>query len=106
MSKRTYDKQSDHDRSIENKAKEWADEGYSVEADLEGWNKPPIVDGNIPDIVAKKTGAMTRVCEIETDDTIETNEKKREILEKYANSIDASFWLYLAKEDGRCFFVR
>lgn len=52
LGKRTPETQSDHDKCVNNKANEWKNDGWTVKADLEGWDKPSEIGGFIPDIEA------------------------------------------------------
>ena len=102
---RSEQKQADHDRCIEKKAIEWKGDGYIVFADLEGWDKPVEIDGYVPDVIARKKG-VARICEIETDDTFESHRPQWETFKKYSEGIKGtSFWLFMARDDGRCKFV-
>lgn len=102
--KRTPEKQMDHDICVERKATEWINEGYIVEADLEGWAQPYEMEGYIPDIIARarKTNII-RVCEVETEETIETDREQWMAFKRYADRhAGVYFWLFVAMEGGRC----
>ena len=102
---RTEQKQLDHDKCVESKAIEWKNDGYIVFADLEGWDKPVEVEGYVPDILARKKG-VARICEVETEDTLEDHRPKWESFKKFAEGIKGtSFWLFLAKEGGKCKYI-
>lgn len=59
--------QSAHNRKVQRLSRELKKEGYSVRADIRGYQRPrPIGKSKVrPDIVAKKSGA-TRIVEVET----------------------------------------
>ena len=102
---RTVQKQRDHDKCVENKANEWKNDGYIVFADLEGWNKPVEVEGYVPDVIARKKG-VARICEVETEDTLEDHGPQWGAFKRFAEGIKGtSFWLFLAKEDGECQYI-
>lgn len=104
--KRTHDKQMNHDICVEKKATELKNEGYMVEADLEGWPKPPQIEGYIPDIFAhvRKTN-VTRICEVETEETINTDREQWMAFKRYADRyFGVYFWLFVATEGGRCVY--
>lgn len=104
MGKRTPERQSDHDKCVRNVATEWKNEGWSVKADLENWDTPSKIGDFIPDIEASKP-YITRICEVETEDTFETDREQWETFKKYCEEHSGfSFWLYIAKEGGKCSF--
>ena len=97
--------QLDHDKCVKKIATFWRDDGgYIVYADIEGWDKPGNVfetEGYIPDILARKHGTA-RICEVETEDTLESHRKQWEAFKRYAEKTSGtSFVLYLAKEGGK-----
>ena len=100
--KRKPERQSDHDKCVETIANRWKNDGYTVYADLPNWNKPPEVGGYIPDVFAKKDTTV-RVCEVETEDTMEQHKPQWETFEKQYGT---AFWLYLAEKGGTCKFVK
>ena len=103
---RTIEKQKLHDKCVEDKVKLWKKDGYIVFADIEGWNKPPEIEGYIPDVVARKHGTA-RICEIETEDTLEAHRPQLETFKRYADNLQgATFWLFIAQDDGKCKYVK
>lgn len=102
LMKRTPERQSDHDKCVETIANKWKSDGYTVEADLPNWNRPPEIGGYIPDIMARKDTA-TRVCEVETEETMEQHRPQWETFER---KYGASFWLYIAEKGGTCRFAK
>lgn len=102
---RSIQKQMDHDKCVEKKATEWKDDGYIVFADLKGWDKPAEIEGYVPDVIATKHG-VARICEVETDDTLESHRKQWGTFKKYAQGIKGtSFWLFLVTEKDKCKYV-
>jgi len=102
--KRTFEKQLDHDICVEKLATEWKNEGYIVEADLDGWSKPPEIMGYFPDIFAyERKSNITRVCEVETEETIETDRMQWMTFKRYADKFAGiHFWLFVAMNGGGC----
>ena len=87
MSKRSPRQQSKHDRAVENTAKYYEAQGYRVQADIAGYEKPKTIDGRRPDVVAKGEGE-TVIVEVETRDTVETDKSQRETFKEYADAHD------------------
>ena len=58
---------SKHDKKVEEIANELTKQGYTVQADIPGYETPSGIGQNrrIPDIVAKKTSS-TKIIEVET----------------------------------------
>jgi hypothetical protein len=103
LGKRTPERQNDHDKCVKAIATKWKDEGWSVKADLEGWEKPSEIGGYIPDIEALKS--ITRICEVETEETLESDKDQWETFKDYCDEHSGySFWLYIAEEGGKCRF--
>jgi len=71
MVRRPAQTQSLHDRMVLARARGLLSEGYEVRADVNGYNRPPTVNGHVPDIYARKVGS-TVIAEAETCDTIES----------------------------------
>ncbi|MDO8740315.1 MAG: hypothetical protein Q7J54_01930 [Candidatus Woesearchaeota archaeon] len=85
MARRTPEKQSKHDRKVEAEAVIFRNQGYSVWADLAGWSKPDIINGHIPDVIARKWG-WEKVVEVETEESVEQDKEQIAAFERYANS--------------------
>lgn len=66
---RTLVNQTVHDRMVQNLATHYFTQGYTVYADLLGYQSPPKVQGFIPDIYAVK-GASKIIAEAETCETV------------------------------------
>lgn len=97
MAKRTPEMQSIHDEVVEQIATVWKNEGWEVKADLKGWIKPNKIDGYVPDIEATKT--IRRICEVETEETLQTDEAQQRAFEKYCNENIAFYYLFLADKN-------
>ena len=98
MGKRIPEKQSVHDTVVKKIAEAWKNDGWNVKADLKGWDLPSQIENYIPDIEADKT--ITRICEVETEETLETDKEQQETFENYCKQKGYFYYLYLAKDDG------
>lgn len=85
MPKRTPQQQSKHDRKVIEIALKLKFEGWSVQADIPGFERPEPIgkDKFVPDIRATKAGAV-RIVEVETPDTMEKNAKQHEAFRRSA----------------------
>ncbi len=70
-SERTPTSQSKHDQEVKRLAIKYQNEGYKVEADLKGFQRPEMVGGFIPDIKVKK-GGQEIIIEVETFDSVDS----------------------------------
>jgi hypothetical protein len=59
--------------------------GWSVQADIRGFKRPPVMNHARPDIVAKK-GTRTRIIEVETPDTRFRDRPQHRKLREYARN--------------------
>jgi hypothetical protein len=95
-----------HDRCIQRLAQGLSLEGWSIEAHVGGWPKPPYINDFIPDIRARK-GEDTRIIEVETEDTLNVDIAQHHAFQRYAaGSPGTTFLLYLAREDGTSRLIR
>jgi hypothetical protein len=87
---------------INKKAKDWEHEGFEVKANIGGWDRPPMIEGLIPDLRGKR-GDDIRIGCIESDDEIENSIGKWEKLVAYSRqNKNVSFRLYSVNRDGVC----
>jgi len=72
MAKRSKKRQEKHDAVVRREANRLRREGWNVQADIPGYEKPDSIgkENKIPDIRATKSGAE-RIIEVETPDTVE-----------------------------------
>jgi arginine/ornithine N-succinyltransferase beta subunit len=98
---RTFERQQLHDKCIENVAKNLNNEGFTVEADIENWNRPPAINGYIPDIRAVRDG-LIRIYEVETVQTLDEDVEQQRTFQKYSDEEEVFFFLYLANNIGEC----
>jgi len=95
-----------HDRCIQRLAQGLSLEGWSIEAHVDGWLKPPYIYDFIPDIRARK-GEATRIIEVETEDTLSVDVAQHRAFQRYAaENPGTKFLLYLAREDGTSRLIR
>jgi hypothetical protein len=73
-------------------------EKWEVNANLEGWKKPDKVGPYTPDVVAKKSGCLTRICQVATEDLFRVNEKEYWDIKKYCDEYDFQFYVI---KDGK-----
>jgi hypothetical protein len=88
-------------RCVDCKAEELDKQGYSVKANIGGWGKPPLIEGLIPDIRAKRgdrviIGKVVRANEL---GTVEDDFKK--FMDYARRNENTSFRVYLSSEDGK-----
>jgi len=97
MTKRTVRQQSKHDLAVECSAEYYEQEGYNVQADIEGYKSPKLINGKRPDIVATKKDDKV-IVEVETEDSLETDQKQLKVFKDYAGSHkNVRFWTKIAK---------
>jgi len=97
MPHRTKTGQKVHDGKVAEIARNLGRKGYSVRADLPGHPKPPALNGQVPDVLARK-GSKVLVQEIETRSTLNTDKKQQQALQRWADQHDAEFRVILAKK--------
>lgn len=68
---RNEESQTKHDQLVKELAREYLDKGFVVKADLDGYERPGMIRGYEPDIVAVQ-GDQTKIVEVETEDTLKT----------------------------------
>ncbi|MBU4226471.1 MAG: hypothetical protein KKC71_11720 [Chloroflexi bacterium] len=78
MAKRGKKDQEKHDAVVRREANKLKREGWNVEADIPGFDKPKPIgkDQKVPDIRAIKAGAE-KIIEVETPDTIEKDKDQQ-----------------------------
>ena len=87
----TEKSQSDHDKKVSALAEMYQKQGYTVQADVDGYISPGSICGYVPDIVARKKGSFERVIiEVETEDSIDSEhaESQREAFQCEADKDD------------------
>jgi hypothetical protein len=88
-------------KGIHQKAKAWENEGFKVEANIGGWDRPSLVEGLMPDIRGKKDDHI-RLGFVDFDDKQEENQKMMsKLLEKIKTNTNFSLRFYNISE-GEC----
>jgi len=94
------------DRCVQTLARGLSLEGWSIEAHVSGYLKPPYIDDHIPDIRARK-GDDTRIIVVETEDTLSANIAQHRAFQRHAGITPrTTFLLYVARADGTCRLIR
>ena len=77
MARRSSLNQSKHNRKIKSLARKYERAGWTVEADIPGYDRPDRIGKYIPDILARKRGAE-KIIEVETPRTLLTDKRQHE----------------------------
>ncbi len=91
MSKKKKPEES-HDTCVLDIAEKLKKDKWEVNANLEGWNKPSKVGEITPDVVAKKKGCLTKVCQVAPEEMFKKNSKEYIDLKKYCDEYDFQFY--------------
>jgi hypothetical protein len=93
---RTKSGQARHDKKVAHRLDYYKKLGATfIRADLPGKSKPPKIKGRIPDIYVRINGRLI-VEEIETQDTIKTDESQINLLKKGTRDMGGNFKVILA----------
>ena len=70
-----------HDQEVLRQARQYQREGYTVEADLNGWTKPDVVHEYLPDLIAWKGGTSPEriIVEVETSLWVNSDHTKSQV---------------------------
>ena len=71
MTSRSKHRQSAHDKKVESLAENLEKQGFSVQADIQGYDKPTTFGGMRPDVIGRK-GKERRLYEVETPDSVDS----------------------------------
>ena len=74
-------------------------QGYDVDADVDGYTQPSTINGYRPDVIAVKDG-KTKIIEIETPDSVDStrDKKQQNAFRKAADkNSDTSFQRYVTR---------
>lgn len=85
MANRTKRQQSKHDQAVEKTADYYRKLNFKVQADIQGFEKPDLINRKRPDVIAKK-GKETILVEVETKDSIKTDQTQIKTFQNYADS--------------------
>ena len=91
--------QDSHDVCVMAVAEELKRDNWTVKADLQGYEKPPMIGkGYLPDVQAEKKGCLTRICEVATPEMFEGDKEKYVELKNFCDEYD--FHMYVVDKDG------
>ena len=91
--------EKNHDACVLEIAQALKKDKWEVNANLEGWKKPEKVGPYVPDVVAKKQGCLTRICEVATPEMFEGDKNYYNELKSYCEEYDYHF--YIIGKDGK-----
>ena len=83
MVKRANRQQTKHDLGVRKSAEYYQKNGFKVQADLEGFQKPRLINNRRPDLIARK-GQKEVIVEVETRGSVLKDKKQQGIFESYA----------------------
>lgn len=85
MAKRDSQQQTKHNEKVRQIAQKLESEGWNIQVDLPGHDKPESIGKHkrIPDIRATKAGAE-RLIEVETPETMQSDKKQHETFRRRA----------------------
>jgi hypothetical protein len=86
--------------SVDAKAKELDRQRYNVKANIGGWNKPPSIEGYVPDFRAKR-GEQIIIGKVLKEEDFDENSLDFKAFLKYAEKNEnTSFRVYFTSRDG------
>jgi hypothetical protein len=89
-------------KGIHQKAKDWEDEDFKVKANIGGWDRPPQVEGLIPDLRGER-GEEVRIGIVGFEDQMESDLVKWGKFIAYAErNKNVSLRFYSIANDGKC----
>jgi hypothetical protein len=75
-------------------------QGYDVKANIDGWSRPPTIEGLVPDLRAKR-GDKVILGQVVREDDLPTAENDYRLFIDFAGKDEnTSFRVYLASDDG------
>ena len=98
MKKKKIEENS-HDACVREIADEMKRDKWEVKADLPGFEKPSKVGNLLPNLVAKKAGCMSRICEVATEDMFAGDKQRYIEVKNYCDEYDVHF--YVVDKDGK-----
>lgn len=88
-------------KCVECKADEFDRQGYAVKAIVDGWSKPPTIEGLVPDIRAKR-GNKIIIGKMLREGNLAAGEKEfRKFVDYAEKDENTSFRVYLTSKDGK-----
>ena len=88
MAKRSETTQSRHDEMVKRIAAGYLGQGWNVNADIRGYPQPKTLYGRRPDVIAQK-GNKTKVIEVETPKTYDSDKSQRAAFRKWTSQNDS-----------------
>jgi hypothetical protein len=88
-------------RCVDCKAEELDRQGYSVKANIGGWGNPPVIEGSIPDIRAKRGDKVIIGIVIVEEELGTVNADYKKLIDYADRNENTSFRVYMASEDGK-----
>ena len=85
MTKRSKRQQTKHDQAVQKSAEYYEKQGYDVQADISGYEKPETINNRRPDVIAKK-GVDEVILEVETKDSVGKDKAQQKAFEDYADA--------------------
>lgn len=77
---------------MQDNAEYYERQGYKVQADILGYDKPRTIGGRRPDVIARNN-QETVIVEVETKDTLEKDQAQQETFREYAETHkNVRFW--------------
>jgi len=70
--------QTDHDKRVESLAENLIRQGFTVQADLKGYDQPSTFNGMRPDVIGRKPGGERVIYEVETKDSVNKPQADRQ----------------------------
>jgi hypothetical protein len=74
-------------------------DNWEVQANAEGFSKPEKVGPMTPDVIAKKPGCLTQICQVATEDMFKGNQRDYQDFKNYCAEYD--FHFYILKDGKR-----
>ena len=99
MVKKKVEEQGNHDACLREVADEMKKDKWEVKADLPGFEKPNKIGEFLPDIVAKKKGCLSRICEVVTEEMFEGDKQRYIEVKNYCDEYD--FHMYVVDKGGK-----
>ena len=87
-----------HDECVRDLAEDLKKDNWLVKANTEGWEKPPMIGGVVPDITAHK-GCVRRICQIVSEEDFEGNRTQYRDFKNFCKEYD--FQLYTVGKNGK-----
>jgi hypothetical protein len=99
MVKKKAEEQKSHDECVRTVADELKKDRWEVKANLQGWEKPPKIGAFTPDVIAKKKGCLSRICEVATEEMFKGDRERYIEFKNYCDEYD--FHFYIVDKNGK-----